>query len=361
MLHVIVRGGPRRLAEVVAEAIAGLGHGLAAERLVELGGVYHRCGGAPGSRPLRVLDPTLLVDSDEYVRVHPNPRRYASSAVEWPSRVQFEDEDLIVLDKPAGIPCCPTVDNIYENVLRSVITSSKLSQGYLPHRLDTDTSGLMIICKNKNACAQVNRLLATRQITKHYRAVLASEEQALQSPLNVGQHIISHMLPSSRSPKIFSKHPYTPPGADKPESVECLSRVVALTEPRHFVTDEWKRLAARNGSETGKLQEAVSAWMGERESRGVTLQQVTLELTTGRTHQARGQLSSIGSGCHSSYHIAGDNIYLGATSVPQEKTDFYRSSPHLALQASFLSIPLRKGDNPLEFRLVETFWGPLVA
>jgi len=217
-----------------------------------------------------------------------------------------------------------------------------------------------MLTKNKKACALVSRTLATRAITKHYRALVATEEQTIDgtTPLRVNQHLIHHMLPSSRSPKIFSSHPYAPPsptGEDpRTLSFECHSRIVALTPATSRSVREWR--AAAIGDE---LLSAVDAWAGGAgPDRSLTLQEVTLELMTGRTHQARGQLATLGSGCHSSYHIAGDNIYLGATSLPPELVDGYRSSPYLALQASSLSLPFK--GKAIELRASPPFWSALL-
>jgi len=332
----------------------------AAIGLIRLGSVYHRKAGP--IRAIRSLDPGLLVDSGDYIRVHPTPRRYDCSSISWDDCKVYEDDELVVIDKPSGIPCCPTVDNFSENVLRSFMTGSKLSEAFLPHRLDTDTSGLLMIAKNKKTCSLLNRMLVQKtKIVKHYRALLATEEDAMgATPLRENQYLVHHMLPSSRSPKIFSHQPYTQP--DGVRTQECISRVINLTIPKYKTVEEWKAVVAvatAGGSPSNILRSALDVWFNnQRNGMGITFQECTLELITGRTHQARGQLSNLGSGCHSAYHIAGDNNYTGCTSLPPSKIDGYRSSPYLALQSARLSLPYR--DKTLTLSIPKPFWAPLL-
>lgn len=384
MLHLIVKAGQgsKSVCDVVATELGNL---ELARHLISLGSVYR----AVGNGNVRTMDPDVRVVEGQYLRVHPNPRRYPAEAIAWRETVQFENDDLLVLNKPPGLPCCPTVDNQHENVLQSVIRQFGLSEAFLPHRLDTDTTGLLILTKNKKACAAVSSSLSNRTgVTKHYRALVASEES--ESPLHVGQHLIHYLLPSSRSPKIFTKQPYTPPAGSPsaPSSVECLSRVVALSACRVSTVAQWKQraaaaaAAAKTSAAHAHLQLALTEWFSSKaQETSVTFQEVTLELTTGRTHQARGQLSSIGSGaCHSNWHIAGDNNYAGTTTLPSSKIDGYRSSPFLALQSAYLKLPLpshngerhRNAASPatsagpsdvesIEVRLPDPWWSPLVA
>lgn len=388
MLHLIVKAGQgsKSVCDVVASE---LGNTELARHLISLGSVYR----AVGTGNVRTMDPDVRVVEGQYLRVHPNPRRYPADAIAWRDTVQFENDDLLILNKPPGLPCCPTVDNQYENVLQSVIRQFGLPEAFLPHRLDTDTTGLLILTKNKKACAAVSSSLSNRSgVTKHYRALVASEES--ESPLHVGQNLIHYLLASSRSPKIFTKQPYTPPaaaGSPSSPSVECLSRVVALSACRVSTVAQWKQRAAvaaaaattaTTSAAHAHLQLALTEWFSSKAmDTSVTFQEVTLELTTGRTHQARGQLSSIGSGaCHSNWHIAGDNNYAGVTTLPSSKIDGYRSSPFLALQSAYLKLPLPSHKSPrthyaaspatsagpsdaemIEVRLPEPWWAPLVA
>ena len=378
MLHVVAKGRAP-LVEIVSVGLAAhTGKALTAEQLVLMGAVYFRPKDSL-AKPVRIMNPSMQVGVEDLVRIHPWPRRYEVEEVDWEKTILFEDESCVAIDKPAGIPCSHAVDNAFENVLKTLERrgegSSKL---YLPHRLDTDTSGILLLGKTKEFTAKVGALLQKRAVTKHYRALIASEEEVMEGssgPLKEGQNLIHHLLPSSRSPKIFNTHPYTPPGQELPSSQECLSRVVALSPTFHLPASSWLARASASTSEQkqqdkdedkDKLIRAVGAWVSRlarqgQGQTGLTLQQVLLELGTGRTHQARGQLSNLGSGCHSSYHIAGDNNYAGATSLSADVVDSYRSSPHLALQSALMSVPLKAyPGGKLELRLESAWWAPLL-
>lgn len=153
----------------------------------------------------RVSVATLLNEGD-YVRIHTQPKRYPVDKINWRKVILFEDENLIVLDKPYGIPVHPTLDNTKENIL------VQLSQAYgaplfHTHRLDIGTQGLLLFAKNQKTQIEINNLFLNRQIKKFYRALTSK-------PLIPGV-LIHFMQPSKRSPKILSDRPL--PGYKKCE------------------------------------------------------------------------------------------------------------------------------------------------
>lgn len=80
------------------------------------------------------------------------------------------------------------------------------------------------------------------------------------------------------------------------------------------------------------LKDAVFSWMSDTSNHSensslVNLMEVEFNLLTGRTHQIRGQVSALGE----DYHIAGDNLYSGA-STSDAATNYPGASPFLALQ-----------------------------
>jgi len=64
------------------------------------------------------------VVSGDYLRVHTRPRRYQAELIRYPEIIIFENADFIVINKPAGVPVHPTVDNRVENILH--ILSKKM-------------------------------------------------------------------------------------------------------------------------------------------------------------------------------------------------------------------------------------------
>jgi RluA family pseudouridine synthase len=93
-----------------------------------------------------------------------------------PERVLFEDEWLLVVDKPAGLPTQPTLDPSRDSVFASLQAFLQRRDGgacYLGmhHRLDRDTSGVLLFTKNQDANAGVAALFAGKTMQKTYQAL----------------------------------------------------------------------------------------------------------------------------------------------------------------------------------------------
>lgn len=161
--------------EFISREVCLKSTGLTSVELVRLGAVYVRK--PTDFKPRRILT-DVNVNPGDLIRVHPYPRRYpAFLDIDWKSALIHDSKQYIVVNKPAGIPSNPTVDNNYENIF--IGASSKLNNGdelYLPHRLDTDTSGLIVLGKDKKFTTYFGSLLQKRQnISKRYKALLASD------------------------------------------------------------------------------------------------------------------------------------------------------------------------------------------
>lgn len=89
--------------------------------------------------------------------------------------ILFEDDEILVVDKPAGLPAQPG-----EGVKDDVVGVLERQLGYKPfpvHRLDRDTAGCMMLAKTKAAAAQWSQLIASKDIVKRYYAWAAGEPQ----------------------------------------------------------------------------------------------------------------------------------------------------------------------------------------
>lgn len=96
-----------------------------------------------------------------------------------PFSVVYEDEDLLVIDKPAGLPVHPSI-NHYENTLANGIMWRCREKGeYFPfrcvNRLDAGTTGLLIIAKNMFSAAVLYSAMKERKIKRTYLAVASGE------------------------------------------------------------------------------------------------------------------------------------------------------------------------------------------
>jgi RluA family pseudouridine synthase len=111
--------------------------------------------------------------------------------------VRFEDDHLIVVDKPSGIPTQATLDESRDHLFAAVKRflaqrdGLPLPQVYLGlhHRLDRDTSGLILMTKSKEANPGVAELFTSHAIVKVYQALVASRRVAPQAEWTVKNYL----------------------------------------------------------------------------------------------------------------------------------------------------------------------------
>jgi 23S rRNA pseudouridine1911/1915/1917 synthase len=171
-------------------------------------------------------------------------------------RIVYEDEHLIVVDKPAGLVVHPAsghaTGTLVQGLLERDIAGGEAARPGIVHRLDRDTSGLMVVARSEEAHARLQDLIRRRALERHYSALV------------VGR-------PRSRSGRIEA-----PIGRDRRDP---LRHSLDTDKPREAVTHfEVKELLPRH-----------------------TLLDVRLE--TGRTHQIRVHLAAV------DLPVAGDTVY----------------------------------------------------
>ena len=307
--------------------------------LLSLGAVYVRTIGSE-AKPARVIS-DIEVNNGDYIRYHTDPRRFPTDRIDWSKRILYDNDDYVVIEKPAGIPCNPTVDNLHENVAESLKQYLKCGT-YLAHRLDTDTSGILLIGKRKESIAKLCNLFRERRIEKTYKLIIMTN--TLTNPINSiflqpNQILHHYTKPSMTSPRYFSLSPF-------PDSVDCLSRIVNVSAVKAKTRGEWLRWLRNDMQHKSVLldstdddvndkrfADAFVNWLGvdrstvlssssiassssddsqganSRDSDGVSMDskelvsfcEVELELQTGRTHQCRGQIQCLGERTASAY------------------------------------------------------------
>lgn len=108
------------------------------------------------------------------------PRPPASEALpeDIPLDIVFEDDDVLVVNKPAGMVTHPAFGNYTGTLVHAVLFHSASLFGGDPgrpgivHRLDKDTSGLLVVAKNDHAHAFLSRQFAERTVEREYHAIV---------------------------------------------------------------------------------------------------------------------------------------------------------------------------------------------
>jgi 23S rRNA pseudouridine1911/1915/1917 synthase len=120
-----------------------------------------------------------LVQNDEIIITLPEPEASELRPSDIPLEIIYEDEYLAVINKPSGIVVHPGIGN-KENTIANALTyhfKSALSEGTdkfrpgIVHRLDKDTSGLLIIAKDNKTHYLLRNMFQDKKITKYYRAI----------------------------------------------------------------------------------------------------------------------------------------------------------------------------------------------
>lgn len=264
---------------------------LVAQRVV-------RVNGAPG-RPGRALAYRDLVEVEFPAGGRPRPLRPRA----LPLHIAYEDDSLLVIDKPAGLVVHPAPghwDDTLVNALAargSPVPAGGLTRWGLVHRLDRDTSGLLIVAKTEVAHRRLSRALSARRIERVYAALVWGH---LRSRVEIDAPIGRH--------------------------------------PR-----DRKRMMVRA---TGRAAKTAA----EPVARFDSCDLLRVRLETGRTHQIRVHLAHVG------HPVVGDPVYGGggARRVTGSQRPAARAveaaAPRQALHAARLRLAHPASGEALEFR-----------
>ena len=126
----------------------------------------------------RVVQPKYIVAGDETVRLATEPRpaelAFAPEAIEI--EIVFEDDSLIVINKPAGLVVHPGNGNWRGTLLNALLhhapALAEIPRAGIVHRLDKDTSGLLVVAKTLTTQTDLVRQLQARTVHRQYIAVV---------------------------------------------------------------------------------------------------------------------------------------------------------------------------------------------
>ena len=217
--------------------------------------------GEGGASPRRTAKPNLVMRAGERVAVDipaavPSPVRGEA----LPLEILYQDEDVAVLNKPAGMVVHPGAGHASGTLVNALLHHVRDLSGVggeirpgIVHRLDRGTSGVMVIAKNDGAHHELSRQFHDREVEKEYIALVWGVVQAgRRIDAAIGRDPADRQKMSARA-----KH--------------ARNAVTRITRAHHLP--------------------------------GLTLCQVAIH--TGRTHQIRVHLSAIG------HSIVGDSLYGG--------------------------------------------------
>jgi 23S rRNA pseudouridine1911/1915/1917 synthase len=186
-------------------------------------------------------------------------------APDIPLKIVYEDGDLLIVDKPAGLVVHPSAGHDSDTLVNALLAHGPgdqwggiagVQRPGIVHRLDRDTSGLLMVARNDAAQASIMAQLKARRVKKTYQALVQGSVAAAVGRIEA---------PIGRDPK-------------------HRTRMAVVPDGRPSVTGY-------------RVRERFADW---------TL--LELDLVTGRTHQIRVHLDAIG------HPIAGDPVYGTGTS-----------------------------------------------
>jgi 23S rRNA pseudouridine1911/1915/1917 synthase len=96
---------------------------------------------------------------------------------EPPLTVVYEDADLLVVDKPAGLVCHPTKSGEWSSLVGRVRLHLG-ADGRLVNRLDRETSGLVLVARSAEVASELGRLFMSRDVVKTYHALVEGHVEA---------------------------------------------------------------------------------------------------------------------------------------------------------------------------------------
>ncbi len=110
------------------------------------------------------------------VQVQEKPEAMAFKAQDIPLNIVFEDEHILVINKPAGMVVHPAAGNWEGTLLNAILYhvphAKDLPRAGIVHRLDKDTSGLLVVAKTLEAQTSLVRQLQARTVKREYRTIV---------------------------------------------------------------------------------------------------------------------------------------------------------------------------------------------
>ncbi len=282
-------GNPERLDRAVVRTLAGISEVSRSqvERWIEQGAVSVNGKVVP--------KPAYKLEVGDTVEVSlPSERPTTLEPLDLPLDVVFEDQHLLVINKPADLSMHPGAGNssrtlanaIVQHVGREQLRVGESDRPGIVHRLDKDTTGLVVVAKSTPVLAALSKQFSERTAGRSYRALLFSTPRGVRPIQQAEEGEVNAPI---------GRHP-------------TQRRLMAVLE---------------------RGRSAVTMWRVMERFRYGTL--VECKLKTGRTHQIRVHMQSIG--CP----VIGDRVYGDFSNLPQVLREAADQFGRQALHATTLS------------------------
>ncbi|KAA8492764.1 RNA pseudouridine synthase 6, chloroplastic [Porphyridium purpureum] len=221
--------------------------------------------------------------AERYIRVHASPKRFpVATLIDWTARILYRSEVFVVVDKPPGLLCMPSVDNWVENakyqVERVLGMDGNTSSLHVCTRLDRGTSGvcLMAMGPEQHAKMQAELVKENGSVRKVYKVLT-------RAPLPLG--IVEHAALNYRANKRAKPGPLYEVWSDSDQLWARTNR----NRGQEFVPVKMEILDCAELS----LGPNARASNHDCAERGAVYFESTVRLITGRTHQIRRQCAAL--------------------------------------------------------------------
>jgi 23S rRNA pseudouridine1911/1915/1917 synthase len=241
------------------------------------------------------------------VELRPTPQSQAFQAEDIALDVVFEDAHLLVVDKPAGLVVHPAAGNWSGTLLNALLgrdrQAAALPRAGIVHRLDKDTSGLMVVARTRAAMDGLVAMIGAREVTRQYLALAHRPWQ--------GSAVRRVDAPIGRD-------------------VRNRLRMAVVDPARHPGKPAATQLTLLQQAEAGCLVRAT--------------------LETGRTHQIRVHMAHIG------HPLLGDSLYGGALAAGMQRQALHAFHLAFTHPVTGEALSLRAAP-PADLRAALHSWG----